>query len=411
MDKIAQTRCGAPSARLLTVAPHRLLFFVGATNVLLAMVWWTVWLMAVRWQWFAVPRTIVPAGWMHAIVMQYQMLPPFMFGFLITVFPRWMALPPLTRNHYVPVGVALLGGQLITLTGLWGVPHLLFAGLLLTLAGWLTGLLFLLNLLRQDRQHTWHARSCALALLLGVVGLALVLAYLRTFDARLMLAAIKIGSFGLLLPVFFTVNHRMTPFFAAAVLPTYRVVRPMWSLAVFWILALGHLALALAHRDAWLWLTDVPMAALTGWLLWQWYPRHQSMPALLRVLFVAFAWLPVAFALFACQSLWLAISGEFLLGRAPTHALFIGYFGSLLVAMVTRVTQGHSGRLLELGPVAGFAFLLLQGVAVVRIIAELRPDPLSWQAVAAAGWLLAFTPWVLRSAWTYLTPRIDGNAG
>ena len=44
-----------------------------------------------------------------------------------------------------------------------------------------------------------------------------------------------------------------------------------------------------------------------------------------------------------------AISGEFVLGRAPAHALFIGFFGSLLVAMVTRVTQGHSGRPLVLG--------------------------------------------------------------
>ena len=53
----------------------------------------------------------VPAGWLHAIVMQYQVLPAFMFGFLLTVFPRWMSLPPLTRAHYVPVGVGLLGGQ------------------------------------------------------------------------------------------------------------------------------------------------------------------------------------------------------------------------------------------------------------------------------------------------------------
>ena len=39
----------------------------------------------------------MPAGWLHAIVMQYQVLPSFMFGFLLTVFPRWMSLPALTR--------------------------------------------------------------------------------------------------------------------------------------------------------------------------------------------------------------------------------------------------------------------------------------------------------------------------
>ena len=88
------------------------------------------------------------------------------------------------------------------------------------------------------------------------------------------------------------------------------------------------------------------------------------MPALLRVLFLGFAWLPIAFALYAWQSAWFAMTGEFVLGRAPAHALFIGFFGSLLVAMVTRVTQGHSGRPLVLGGVAAIAFVIVQLVAV-----------------------------------------------
>jgi uncharacterized protein involved in response to NO len=104
-------------------------------------------------------------------------------------------------------------------------------------------------------------------------------------------------------------------------------------------------------------------------------------------------------------------TGEFLLGRAPAHALFIGFFGSLLVAMVTRVTQGHSGRPLQLGGVAAFAFIVIQLTAVIRIGAELAPDILVWQGAAGMLWLLAFTPWALRSAWIYLTPRTDGQPG
>jgi uncharacterized protein involved in response to NO len=104
-------------------------------------------------------------------------------------------------------------------------------------------------------------------------------------------------------------------------------------------------------------------------------------------------------------------TGAYVLGRAPAHALLIGYFGSLLVAMVTRVTQGHSGRALELGRVAGFAFVLVQVVAVLRVCAELVADPLPLYALAALGWLVAFLPWVLRSAWIYLTPRVDGKPG
>jgi len=135
------------------------------------------------------------------------------------------------------------------------------------------------------------------------------------------------------------------------------------------------------------------------------------MPALLRVLFIGFAWLPIAFALYSTQSVWYLTTGAFILGRAPAHALFIGFFGSLLVAMVTRVTQGHSGRPLVLGTTAGFAFVIVQGVAVMRVLAELLPDSLAWHALAGTGWILAFLPWVLRSGRIYLSARADGQPG
>jgi uncharacterized protein involved in response to NO len=400
-----------PDIRLLAAAPHRFMFFVGASNVLLAVLWWTLYLINTRWQWFAMPQPAIPAGWMHAIIMQYQVLTPFIFGFLLTVFPRWMNLPALSRWHYVPVGLGLLGGQLLTLIGLFGFPHLLHLGLLQTAAGWIAGLFFLLTLLWKEKQTTWHAVSCAGALLLGLTGLLLVLAYEYTGNARLMFAAIKFGSFGLLLPIYFTVCHRMLPFFASAVIPDYKMFRPLWALAVFWCPALLHLALELVHGYAWLWLPDIALVIMTSTLLWRWWPRNKKMPALLKVLMLGFSWLPIAMLLHSIQSFWFFSTDEFILARAPAHALFVGFFGSLLVAMVTRVTQGHSGRPLELGRVAAFAFILIQITTVVRIVAEIMPDSLVWQSAAGILWLFAFVPWVFRSSWIYLTPRADGQAG
>ena len=74
-------------------------------------------------------------------------------------------------------------------------------------------------------------------------------------------------------------------------------------------------------------------------------------------------------------------TGVFVLGRAPAHALFVGFFGSVLVAMVTRVTQGHSGRPLVMPNVAWFAFVAIQLVALMRIVAEVIADD---QALAGA---------------------------
>ena len=74
--------------------------------------------------------------------------------------------------------------------------------------------------------------------------------------------------------------------------------------------------------------------------------------------------------------------------------------------------MGRDGVLLAF--VALLATLLLArpvDARVLRVCAELHSDPLPWLALAALGWLLAFLPWVLRSAWIYLTPRADGKAG
>jgi uncharacterized protein involved in response to NO len=219
----------------------------------------------------------------------------------------------------------------------------------------------------------------------------------------------------------------MFPYFAQNAVPGHLGWRPMAWLVPFWALCLAHLGLELVHGYAWLWLVDAPFAALAAHWLWRNWPtsstdKHREgqdalerprrrAPALLRVLFVGYAWLPVALALYTAQSAWFAATGQFVLGRAPAHALFIGFFGSLLVAMVTRVTQGHSGRPLELGRWPAVAFVALQVVAVLRIAAEVLPDSPAWQAIAGLGWLLAFAPWVARSLWIYATPRADGKPG
>jgi len=398
------------SIRLLARAPHRLMFFIGASNLMLAMAWWAAWLLTTRWPLFAMPQPVPYAGWLHAFVMQYQMLPSFFFGFLLTTFPRWMGLPDIARWRYLPVGLGLFGGQVATLLGALGWQSGIVVGLLMTLAGWLAGMTSLAPLLWHEKGSTWHARSCFAALCLGLVGLAAWTIFVLGGSPLWAFASIKIGTFALLLPVYVTVAHRMFPFFAGNVVAGYKPWRPLWLLGAFWALVLLHLALELVHGDRWLWLSDLPLFALTATLWWRWWPRGPK-PGILAVLFVGLAWLPIAFALYAAQSLAYTATGIVWLGRAPAHALFIGFFGSVLIAMVTRVTQGHSGRPLVMPRAAWFAFAVIQLVALLRIAAELAPDSMAWQTIAACGWLLAFAPWVARIGRIYLAPRADGRPG
>src|SRR3546814_14291805 len=99
------------------------------------MFWWTLWLVEARWHVLDLPQPDVYGGWLHAIVMQYHVLAPFMFGFLLTVFPRWMGQDDLTVWHSVPVGLGLFGGQLPTPGGALGPAPLLPLGPMVTPLG------------------------------------------------------------------------------------------------------------------------------------------------------------------------------------------------------------------------------------------------------------------------------------
>ncbi len=396
---------------LFASAPHRMMFFAGAAAVIVSMLWWAGFLGASYFgrSW---PQAPVPAGWAHAVFAQYGMLPPFMFGFLLTVFPRWMGQPALARRHYVPVFAGSFGGYLLAHIGLLGMESLLLAGIALMLAGWIAALLALGGVLARNGAKDRHALSCFIALVFGALGLAAFAAFALGAPWQFAFVSIKFGSFALLLPVYFSVCHRMLPFFSGAVVGSrYRVFKPAWSLPLLWLLLLLHLGLDLSHHQDWLWLADAPLTVLFLIHAIAWQPWKCMKPGLLAVLHIAFLWLPVAFALYTAQSLLDFLGHGFLLGRAPVHALTVGFFGSMLVAMVTRVTQGHSGRPLQMGAIAWLTFVLLQVVAVVRIGAELAPDAAWWLMVAAFGWLAAFLPWVLRSLWIFLTPRADGKPG
>jgi uncharacterized protein involved in response to NO len=407
----ANALTGGPSLRRLGAAPHRLMFFAGVTNILLAMLWWTAWLVSSRWpQLFVMKYPPVYAGWLHAFVMQYQMLPSFIFGFLLTTFPKWTKQPDMRLGHYVPVGLALVVGQLATLAGALASHALIVVGVASTALGWTAALAALTPIIWREQATTWHARSCIAALAIGYAGLLAFLAFVLGAPATYAAVAIKLGTFGFAVMIFFTVAHRMFPFFAGNVVANYVPWRPMWLLAAVWAAITVRLALASNGAYAWLWLPDAALLGLSSFTIWRWWPRGPK-PGLLIVLFLGLAWLPIAMLFYVIDDAAYAVNGLSVLGRAPAHALFVGFFGSVLIAMVTRVTQGHSGRELVMPRVAWFAFGTIQIVAVIRILGERARDPFAWFAIASLGWLIAFGPWVVRLARIYLVPRSDAKPG
>lgn len=394
---------------ILLASPHRMPFLAGTVGLCGLALWWLVQLYALHGGGPVPPQTQLPPALLHGPAMIYAGFAPFVFGFLLTVFPRWMGQGDLPPKQFSPVGIALLAGVLTTLAGLWsGFDWLALAGFCLLAAGWAVAIVVLASVLRRNalaaRPRCWHAWSALGALCFGIAGIAAATGFLDSGDPALLALANRIGIGGLLLPIFLTVAHRMVPFFAGNVIADYARWRPDWLLAALWGLLLTRLAGELLPFAALAAAANAGLAAVTGLMCWKWWPRSRP-PGLLLVLVWGFAWAPLGFA-FA------AIDGALgLYGRGADHALMIGFAGSLLGAMVTRVTQGHSGRPLEMPAVAWIAFGAFQAAAASRIVAGIKVESGIWLIVAIFLFTLGLLPWALRNGAIYLSPRRDGKDG
>lgn len=385
--------------------PHHALFALGATQAVLVMLWWLADLGGRYGGWYTPIAWAVPAPWAHLYLMIYGLFPLYMFGFLMTTYPKWMAGAPVAARHYLPAAALLGTGILLGYIGLWAGKTVFLASLLLYLAGWVAGLHALLRVyVGAERPDTLHARITSAVLALGLCLLLIYGVGVYRNDAAWIAVARSGGTWWFLFPVFFAVSHRLIPFFSNVALPGYQIIRPDWTLWLMTAGGLTHGLLEITGAPGWTWLVDLPMALTAAWLTVAWRLRQSFHVRILAMLHIAFAWVSVALTLFALQSLMLLLGLGHGLGRAPLHALMVGYFAAMLVAMATRVTLGHSGQPLTADNRAWAIFLCLQLAATLRVVADfppIFPYAAHLYLCSALLWLLAFSGWLLKFAPVY----------
>ena len=392
-----------PAWRLVASVPHRL-FFAAAMLVLVVTALGWVWALASRTGALAAPPFGVVQPVWHLLGMLFGFFAFYMFGFLFTAGPRWLDVAPPAAAAWRPAGLVALGGALVMLLAP-GEAASRFGAAVYGLAWLFLDLVFARLRFASRAADKVHATLVLGAMLAGASG-PLAYAVLGT-DAYPWLAYAGLWLFAL--PVFVVVCHRMIPFFTANVLPTIALFRPWWLLAVLLAGPLAHGALEALGAHAWTWLVDLPLAFFAFDLVRRWGLAQSLANRLLAMLHLGFAWYAIAFALYGFASL-LALATGTSLGHAPVHALALGFCGSLMIAMVSRVTFGHSGRTLAADRFTWGLFVLLQAAVVLRVGASLWPHP-ALMALAALLWASVAAPWALRYGPMYWRPRADGRPG
>ncbi|ENY70575.1 Heme/copper membrane protein [Aeromonas diversa CDC 2478-85] len=374
-------------------------FLLGAGFSVLAMLLW--WLQLTGH--LALPALSNPLWW-HAHEMLFGFGSAIVAGFLLTAVQNWTGFP------------GVRGAPLGAIVTLWLVPRLL-----LPLLGNDNWLLMACDLLWLPLAAFYLARPMVQVRQwrnLFFVPLLLVLTLLNASSwwlgtDWLLTEKLLIATVLLFTTLIAVMGGRVIPFFTSRATQTPKAEPLPWleriALSTLWLLMASWILLPMTWLQQPQWAVLYGLAALAHLLRqsrWQW--RATAAHPLLWSLHLAYLFIPLGLAALG----WWALGGPLSLSTA-SHFLSVGTMGGMILAMMARVSLGHTGRSLVVGKRMVLAFVLLLVAALLRAaLPLLLPAQIlvAWHG-GAWGWILAYGLFV----WCYLpilsTPRADGRPG
>lgn len=362
-------------SRLMAIPPiwrlgFRPFFLGGALFAVLAIALWLAALAGLWSGWQPV------GGWLawHRHEMLFGFGVAIIAGFLLTAVQTWTGVP------------GLQGKPLALLAGLWLAARLAWlfdAPLALLLVLQLSFLPLLAWAIGRSLWRVRQKRNYPVVGLLLLLTLADALVLLGLFEGNDdWQRRASIAALWLIAGMMNLIGGRVIPFFTQRGLGRQQQVP-----AIAWLdngILLGCVLVALltaagVTTQPTPWLAGL-FAALGGaqlWRLWRWRDRGIWQVPLLWSLHLAYFWIAVAPLGMALWSLGLALAPS-----QALHALAVGGMGGLILAMLARVTLGHTGRALQPPAAMPWAFALLNLGCAARVFPA---QPVAGELGAAPG--------------------------
>ncbi|MBN8736198.1 MAG: NnrS family protein [Xanthomonadales bacterium] len=372
MATLAETIVDRPAPPL---HPFRPLFFCAALAASLGMLAWGVF-----WHMGWLPPTSLDALSWHAHVMLFGFAGALVGGFLLTASANWTGIATTTRR-----GLWLLVATWAVARVLLLSPLPFWVGALFDV-GYLFGLVFLVG------RVLWLSKNKRNAFLIGILlvftGLDIafyagVLAGNGSVPARALTGAVD-----LLTVLMLAIGGRVIPFFTGRKLAGHT----MWvnKYLIFAVNGGGALVLlcdlagAPGHARGVLMIVValLAFARLIGWRGWRTWREP-----MLWVLHLGYLWLAIGLAVRG-----LALVGAYAMPEIDTlHGITVGALGTLSLAMMVRVAQGHSGVPIQSNFALTVMFALPTVAAAIRLC---HNQPAGW-VWAAALWFVAYAVYLI----------------
>jgi len=384
---------------------HRPFFLAGIFYALTAIGLWTLHLLGILS--YALP---VAQAQIHMAQMIYFLFPFYIFGFLLTIFPRQMSVPAISRRVFTSIFVCYFSGATAFTAGIFVGQIWLRIGILLACLAFIFIASAMFNMLIKSRHPQKRVPVFIwIGIVFGCLGILSLALFSFSDDETWLHISEAVGLYGFLLPTIYAVAYRMVPIFTATNSREVRRIRSGLHL-LFGLCMVRMLVTGMQLYD-WYWLPDLGLFTVVSCQLWQWRVWKQRPFVIQSVLHWAMIWFPLAFLLSSIASLaelmthsrWLPVE------QAALHALVVGGFGTLILGMVTRITLGHAHLPVMADRHTNALFIGFQIVPLLRTGSGLALPlwPQFSIGIIAAGvcWLLFFGLWSWRYAPLYLGRR------
>jgi uncharacterized protein involved in response to NO len=375
-------------------------FLFGSIFAFFAIAVWTLTLAGV-----ISPTPLNGTFWWHSHEMLFGFVPAISAGFLLTAVQTWTGIPSVKGNKLLFLVIVWAAARFLILAN---IDISIYVVMLIDLSFLpLTGLFLGLPLFK-IKQY----RNMVFLPVLALMAFANLLSYLphfgynselstRGFHAMVILTTVMVALLG----------GRVIPMFTANGTVTQKVLPIKWlelsSMTSLFVI-LGFFMAGQTQFTLTLSIVCFISGCLHLYRILRWRVWLTFAVPLVWVLHLTIIFIPIGLFMMAAHFAF----GTIMLSTA-LHALTVGVIGGMIIAMMSRVSLGHTGRMLKASPVIVFGFVSILLAAFVRsILTVLIPEYITqiW-LVSGALWCVTFACFI----WMYLpilsAPRVDGRPG
>ncbi len=348
----------------------------------------------------ALPSRFDPLSW-HIHAMLFGFVYAAIAGFMLTAIPNWTGRPPIQGAALLGLVAVWLLGRIVCMVSVFAplwlgtAIELLFPFLLCVVAG-------------REIIAARNWRNMMMPVPIAVLGIADLLMFLELagialpagFGWRLAIVAIialitAIG--GRIIPAFtrnWLVKRR------EAALPAAHGPVDRIALATLHTGLLGWAVLPTARLMGGL---LVLAALLNLWRLVRWRGWATASEPLLAVLHVGYLWIVLGAMLLGVSVLATAVPEA-----AAIHAFTAGAIGTMVLAVMTRVSRGHTGRSLEADRTTTLIYAGIIVAGATRVVGAFPvASSMLLLEISALLWAVTFFLFVLAYGPMLVSPRID----